>query len=98
MGFASAKALAMQGVNVVLVSRDPKKLAAAAAELGAIAGVGVETIAGDVREKGLAQRAVALAVQRWGQVDILVNNAGGPPRGGFREQVRRLGTKRWNKT
>ena len=86
MGFASAKALAMQGVNVVLVARDPKKLAAAAAELGAIAGVGVETIAGDVREKGLAQRAVELAVQRWGQVDILVNNAGGPPMGGFLEQ------------
>jgi 3-oxoacyl-[acyl-carrier protein] reductase len=86
MGYASAKALAEQGVNVVLIARDPDKLAAARDTLTASTSAEVEIIAGDVREKWLAQKAVNLANERWGHVDILVNNAGGPPMGGFLEQ------------
>lgn len=84
MGFASAQALALHGVKVLMLARDPSALEAAAKAIAAEGGV-VEAYAGDVRNPDLAQLAVDRCEELWGSVDILVNNAGGPPMGSFLE-------------
>ncbi len=48
----------------------------AGAEAGAEAGA-VDWVAGDVRERGEAQRLVRTVLERRGRLDVLVNNAGG---------------------
>jgi 3-oxoacyl-[acyl-carrier protein] reductase len=81
LGKGCAAALVREGVNVVLTARGVDALEATAAELRALGGGEVRTVAGDITTA--AGRAAALAACP--QVDILVNNAGGPPPGDFRE-------------
>ncbi|MGH2370968.1 MAG: SDR family NAD(P)-dependent oxidoreductase, partial [Chloroflexota bacterium] len=50
--------------------------AAAAQIRHAAGGITVVTLAGDVAAPGVAERAVALALEQLGRLDILVNNAG----------------------
>jgi 3-oxoacyl-[acyl-carrier protein] reductase len=85
IGFAAAKGLALQGVNLVLVSRTEDKLKNAQAEILALADVEVEIFSGNVTDKYLSQKVVDLAMSKWGKIDILINNAGGPPMGSFLE-------------
>lgn len=77
LGYATAKALAAEGVRVALNSRGKEKLRVAAEELGGVA------IPADITEPGAAERVVAQAVESLGGLDILITNAGGPPAGGF---------------
>jgi 3-oxoacyl-[acyl-carrier protein] reductase len=77
LGYATAKALAAEGVRVALNSRGKEKLRAAAEGLGGVA------IPADITEPGAAERVVAQAVESLGGLDILITNAGGPPAGGF---------------
>ena len=86
MGKASAERLASQGVNLVMVSRNQKKLDEAANEIRHLHKVGVLSHAGDVGETSLPQIVIDLAEEKWGRCDILVNNSGGPPMGSFLEQ------------
>ena len=79
LGLASAEALADEGANVVLFARRAERLEEHATRLGGVA------IAGDVREDGDLERAVAGAVDRFGGLDILVWNGGGPPPGTARD-------------
>jgi NAD(P)-dependent dehydrogenase (short-subunit alcohol dehydrogenase family) len=73
IGFATAQALAAEGVSVVLHGRAPERVEAAVARLRAEApGVEVSGVAGDVADADQV-RAVLAAV---GDVDILVNNVG----------------------
>lgn len=82
LGLGCARALAREGVNVVIAARGEDALARAAAELKALPGAGeIRTVVADVTTE--AGRAAALAACP--QVDILVNNAGGPPAGDFRQ-------------
>ena len=82
LGKGCAKALAQEGVNVVITARGNEALQATAAELRQLApGVQVVAVSGDITTA--AGRAAALAACP--QVDILVNNAGGPPPGDFRD-------------
>lgn len=82
LGLGCARALAREGVNVVIAARGEEALARAAAELKALPGAGeIRTVVADVTTE--AGRAAALATCP--QVDILVNNAGGPPAGDFRQ-------------
>jgi 3-oxoacyl-[acyl-carrier protein] reductase len=82
LGKGCAKALVVEGVNVVVTARGAEALEATAAELRALAPqVTVKAVAGDITTQ--AGRAAALAAPP--QVDILVNNAGGPPPGDFRD-------------
>jgi len=81
LGKGCATALVREGVNVVITARGADALEATAAELRALGGGEVRTVAGDITTA--AGRAAALAACP--QVDILVNNAGGPPPGDFRE-------------
>jgi 3-oxoacyl-[acyl-carrier protein] reductase len=84
IGYASAKALALEGVKVLMIARDSDVLSAAAEELKA-AGGDVGILSGDVADASLPRRAVEVCLNSWGSLDILVNNAGGPPMGTFGE-------------
>jgi len=77
IGRATAELLAEEGVDVVLVARDPAALAEAAASVRARRQVRVETIAADLSRDEEVVRVAKAA----GEVDILVNNAGAIPPG-----------------
>ncbi len=81
LGKGCASALVREGVNVVITARSQETLEATAAELRALGGGEVRTVAGDITTA--AGRSAALAACP--QVDILINNAGGPPPGDFRD-------------
>ena len=79
LGFATAAALAAEGVQVAICSRDRVKVDAAAARIGA----GCVGLVADVGTAEGASGFVAAATDALGGVDILVANAGGPPPGTF---------------
>ena len=75
IGFAIAKAFVAGGAKVVITGRDEAHLAAARDALKSGPGA-VETVQADVRRAPDIERAIAVAVQRFGGLDVLVNNAG----------------------
>lgn len=77
LGFATAKALAAQGVDVAICARDASALETAAARIGAT------PIVADVSEVDQARGFVREARDTLGGLEILVTNAGGPPPGRF---------------
>ena len=79
LGFASAAALADNGVRVVICSRDQGRIDAAAAKIGH----GCVGLVADVSSVAGATAFVEEARERLGGIDILVPNAGGPPPGTF---------------
>jgi 3-oxoacyl-[acyl-carrier protein] reductase len=79
LGFGTAAALAAEGVQVAICSRDRDAIEAAAREIGELA---VPLVA-DVGTVDGAAGFVEAAVDALGGVDILVTNAGGPPPGNF---------------
>jgi 3-oxoacyl-[acyl-carrier protein] reductase len=83
LGLGVARALAEDGVQVAISGRDPERLAAAAAEIGATASGGVVTVETDFSQPAGGRAFVESAMAQLGQIDILVTNAGGPPPGGF---------------
>jgi 3-oxoacyl-[acyl-carrier protein] reductase len=84
LGKACARALAEAGCEVVINGRDTDKLAAAAAEIGSVAGTRVIPVAADVATPE-GQKALLVACP---QPDILINNNAGPPMRDFRELTR----------
>lgn len=74
LGFAMARALAAAGASLVLVELREERLEQAAAELRRD-GAHVVAICGDVRDRKLADDAVAQAVDAFGRLDILINCA-----------------------
>jgi NAD(P)-dependent dehydrogenase (short-subunit alcohol dehydrogenase family) len=83
LGEAIALELASEGVQICLAARDAAKLAEVAAAIAARAQARCVTFAGDLRQAGTMQAAVAHAVAAFGRLDILVNNAGATKRGDF---------------
>jgi 3-oxoacyl-[acyl-carrier protein] reductase len=79
LGFATAAALAREGVQVALCSRDKERIEDAAGRIGELA----MPIVADVSTPDGAKDFVAAAHDGLGGVDILVANAGGPPPGNF---------------
>ncbi|MEQ8692288.1 MAG: SDR family oxidoreductase [bacterium] len=77
LGFATAKALAAEGVRVAICGRDPERLQRAVSEIGTDA-IGIRQ---DVSTPADAAEFVEEAIRQLGQVDILVPNAGGPSPG-----------------
>ena len=77
LGFATAKALAAEGVQVAICGRDPEALEQAAQQIGAI------PIVADVGTADGAGGFVHTAREALGGIDILVANGGGPPPGRF---------------
>jgi len=81
LGKASAKALALEGVNIYLAARTADSLNATAAEISAQTDVEVHTVVADVTtEQGRDSLLNACP-----SPDILINNAGGPAPGDFRD-------------
>jgi len=82
LGKGCARALASEGVNLVITARTLDTLQLTASELrGLDPAIEVRAVVGDITsEDGRAAALVACP-----QVDILVNNAGGPPPGDFRD-------------
>lgn len=70
IGLAIARLLRDEGYELTLVSRQPEKIEAAAAELGAAA------VAANVADPDECARAVAEHRERFGRLDVLVNSAG----------------------
>ncbi len=77
LGFASAKALAEDGVRVAICSRDRSRIEAAAKEIGH----DVVPLVADVSNEAGVQSLIEAATEALGTIDILVPNAGGPPPG-----------------
>ena len=84
IGFAIAKALAVNGVRTLLVARDKVALELRYQEFSR-SGATVDFLVGDIANPRLPELAVQRVKDNWGEVDILVNNGGGPPMGGFLE-------------
>jgi 3-oxoacyl-[acyl-carrier protein] reductase len=81
LGRACARALAAEGVEIVVNGRDAARLEATAAEIRNESGVPVTAVVADLcTEEG---RAALLAACP--DPDILVNNNGGPPPGRFED-------------
>lgn len=79
LGFASAKALADEGVRVVICSRFADRVEEAARVIGN----GCVGVVADVSTTDGAVSFVQQARQILGHIDILVANGGGPPPGNF---------------
>ncbi len=80
LGLASARALAAEGVDLVVAARGEASLAEAAAQLRT-EGATVVTEVADMADPATPDRLVAVAGERFGRLDIVVANAGGPPPG-----------------
>ncbi len=78
LGYATAKALASEGVQVAISSRNPEKLQKALKETGA-----KKLYKADLSQPKEGAQAVAHALKDMGKIDILVINTGGPKRGNF---------------
>jgi NADP-dependent 3-hydroxy acid dehydrogenase YdfG len=81
IGAATARLFSDLGASIVLASRNTDALQALAAELSAQRRAAV-AIQADVARDGDVERAVELAVERYGGLDVALNNAGiqGPAR------------------
>jgi len=77
IGFATARALVARGAYVVIADLDQSACDRAAGQLSEGMALGV---AADVTDRGATQRAVAIAVERFGGLDVVVANAGIAPR------------------
>ena len=77
-----AKALAKEGINLVLAARSASELEQVAAEIRAI-GVQVLAVPTDVTDREARSALVSTAERTFGAIDVLVNNAGGDPQREF---------------
>lgn len=79
LGFATAAALANEGVQVAICGRDQARIEEAATQIGH----GCVPLVADVGTAAGATEFVRVATEVLGGVDIVVPNAGGPPAGSF---------------
>lgn len=80
LGFATAQALAREGVRVAICGRDQARVEDAAVRIGAEAVPLVMDVGSGEGGRAFVEAATTAL---GGSPDILVANAGGPPRGGF---------------
>ncbi len=81
LGRASAKALAKEGVNVVINGRDEGKLDSTAEDIEGSTASEVVSVQGDIKERATLEELVSTAIEKFGRLDHLVTSAGGPPSG-----------------
>jgi 3-oxoacyl-[acyl-carrier protein] reductase len=98
LGYASARALAVEGVKLAIVSRSRENLERAAASLLAETGAVAEIFPADLSDLDGIAPLVRLVRERLGPISILVANAGGPPAGTFDELGRDLFDKAYRLT
>src|SRR5690242_14385534 len=83
IGKAVARALADEGMAVMLNGRDPAVLQATRDDLARTATAEVAATVADVSQPDGAERLVAAVAERFGRLDFLLANAGGPGPGRF---------------
>ena len=77
LGLVMARQLADEGARLTLVARDEQELQRALDDIHARQPFAeVVPVTADIRSRYQAERAIAMAVDRYGTVDVLVNNAG----------------------
>lgn len=76
IGRETARGLARRGFRLVLVGRDPGRLAATAEALAADGAPGVDTVTADLAVQAEIERAAAAIRDRYPRLDVLINNAG----------------------
>lgn len=81
LGFAVARALAKEGAQVSLSSRNAEAAAAAALKIEQETGTAVLAAAVDVRSADAIAQWHQMTVERFGGLDLLYPNSGGPPVG-----------------
>ena len=79
LGEYAARALAAEGVNLVLFARSADTLRAKAVEMSRQYGVKVLPVAGDMRSEADVERLMFETGNEFGSPDILVLNTGRPP-------------------
>ncbi|MBX9670460.1 MAG: SDR family oxidoreductase [Candidatus Obscuribacterales bacterium] len=79
LGYACAKELAGEGVNVAICSRSADKVDAAATEIAESCGVRTIGISADLTVEEDLKRLIAEAKSDLGDIDILVLSTGHPP-------------------
>ena len=80
IGKAIARALAAEGVNLVLLARGKDQLDKAADDIQKASGVRVLTVAADITSGASVKAAAETAKASFPVIHIIVNNAGGPIR------------------
>ena len=83
LGRASALALAQEGAQVAIASRNQEMLEQAAQEIRQMSGRAALAIPTNLHQPEEIASLVTRTVKAFGGIDILVNNAGGPPPGMF---------------
>ncbi|MBI2619245.1 MAG: SDR family oxidoreductase [Ignavibacteriales bacterium] len=83
LGFAVAKALAAEGAQISIASRQTASIQAAKTAIKQSANVEVFACAADVKSPEAIERWKNDTVREFGGIDLLFANSGGPPAGGF---------------
>ena len=91
IGKAVARALADEGMSVMLNGRDASVLQTTREELAKTATAEVAAAVADVSQPDGAERLVAATIERFGRLDFVLANAGGPGPGRFED----VGDDRW---
>ena len=86
IGFSCALSLASEGCNLVLLSRDKKKLEKASNKIKKKYKIKCLSIEGDVANPNLPSQVLNKIKKKYNRLDILINNSGGPPMGSFLNQ------------
>ena len=79
LGFACAKALAMEGVSIAMCARDKQKITSAAEQIATACRTKAIGIAADLTKEADMQNFVSEAKAFLGKIDILVVSTGHPP-------------------
>jgi len=85
LGFGIARALAREGAQVSMCSRDRASIEAAGAQIYAETGAQPLTTSCDMRDGQSIQAWIDRTVEHWGKIDAVLVNAGGPPSGLFKD-------------
>jgi dihydroanticapsin dehydrogenase len=88
IGFATAKIFAENGANVMITSKDSRRLEKAVSQLPNITG-----IVADIRNTNDVKKVVEKTVKKFGKLDILVNNAGVFPK---IKMLHEINEEEWN--
>ncbi|HEY4369152.1 MAG TPA: SDR family oxidoreductase [Steroidobacteraceae bacterium] len=92
LGFAVANALANEGVNVAICSRDAGRINAAAERINSnVSRTAATAFVADLTDRESRESLTAKVVERLGAIGICVINSGGPPSGPFESHP----TERW---
>lgn len=83
IGFATAQLLAEEGAEVMIASRDPAGIGAAAERIAAATGRRPATAVADITQEGAAEALVEQVATRWGALDALIDAVGGSIRSPF---------------